>query len=133
MLNLDLCLSIQTGACCWANTLCIRLAGSCVRRVACVEFQPLIRHPSSVPAWSPWSPRGPLWSCQVRAGDYMMYRPTFKYTFSTLIHLVVTDGARKFTGSLKTTTITNHSDWFYIKVIYVQHSGQHYVQHSDLF
>lgn len=134
VLNLDLCLSPQTGVCCWENTLCTRLAGSCVRHVACVEFQPPIRHPSSVPAWSPWSPRGPLWSCQVRAGDYITgeYRLTFKCAFSTMIHLKVSDWAGKFTLALKTVPITNHSAWFYIKVINVQHSVWDLFQHSVL-
>lgn len=95
LLTLNLDLSHQTGACCWANILCIRLAGSCARHVACVEFQLLTHRPSLVPAWSPWSPRAPLWSCQVS--------------------LKVCMGC---TWALKATPVTNHSEWFCIEVIY---------------
>ena len=58
----------QTGVFCWAGGTC-SLSVNVWRRHASCAASPLLTLPAFLaPVWSPWSPRVPLSSCQVKGG-----------------------------------------------------------------
>lgn len=77
----------QTGAFCWVGQACNLSASVWRRRVGCAA-SPLPTRPASwAPVWSPWSHRGPLWSCQVRRWGLNLPQCDFKKKKSASVTL----------------------------------------------